>query len=216
MDITKIQQQKRRKSRYNIFVDNKYTFAITESDLLEQKLVKGPISIVELEKLKGIATAGILYEYSLEHEARRPHSLLEHKKYLYRKATQLQLDKTNLKRIIDNVIKKLVKSGYQSDEVFTTWFIEQRTKVSKPKGKSKIVAELFQKGIKRDIINNAINSLIDKDLEIKNAQLLADKKRLTLQNSHKKLTEGEIKEKITRFLISRGYEYNVIKYLQLI
>lgn len=216
MNITKIQKQKKRKNRYNIFVDNEYAFSINESDLLNERVIKGPIDKFSLEELHNKALIGILYEYSIEHEARRPHSLFEHKKYLYKKANAIEIPTEKRATLIDKAITKLVNSKYQSDELFTQWFIKQRINSSKPKGKSFITAELIKKGVSKEIIKNNIESMIDKDIEIKNAQSLANKKIHLLKNGRKKLSNDEIKQKTTQFLISRGYNYNVIKCLQLI
>jgi len=216
MEITKIQKQRKKNNRYNIFVDNKYVFSISGNDLLKTHIKKGPINKEKLQKVQDIASIGTLYEYSLIYEAIRLHSLLEHKNYLYKKAQHLDIEKEKRNKYIKKALDKLIENGYQDDKNFTTWFIEQRIKSPKPKGTISIKKELQKKGISPDLIKECTESLIDIETETQNAQILANKKIHQLQNSRNKLSDKEIREKVTRYLLSRGYAYNVIKCLQLI
>ncbi len=215
MELTKIQRQKTRKSRYNIFVNYKYAFSITEADLIREKVVTGPIDETLLEKLKENALVGILYEYAIEHETRRPHSLVEHKRYLYKKAKTLIPSNDIGEKYIKLALEKLINNGYQNDNTFSEWLIKQRQTSARPKGKTAIIAELRTKGVSNEIIQKTISTITDEQ-EIENAQKLADKKKKQLLSINGTLTKVELRNKLTKFLLSRGYSYNMIKCIQLI
>lgn len=56
-------------------------------------------------------------------------------------------------KLIKKVIDRLIKENLLNDQEFTSWWIDQRTRF-KPKGNFALKAELFQKGVNRDIISS--------------------------------------------------------------
>lgn len=84
-------------------------------------------------------------------------------------------------------------------------FIKNKTKTQ---GKQKIKYALKNKGVSEEIIEEELSNL-DMKKEKENANILALKKyNILIKRENDKY---KIKEKIIRFLISRGYNYEVAK-----
>ena len=106
-------------------------------------------------------------------------------------------------KIIDSIINKLKKHKFLNDEEFAKWWIEQRTAVN-PKPQRIIKMELRQKGIPDNIIQNS-DFGIQNDEEV--ARRLAEKR----MQKYKDLPRQKIFEKLGRYLVSKGFDYDTIK-----
>ena len=74
MKITKIGRQKK-SSRLNIYVDKKYSFSLTESQVLEHGIKKDKeLSDKNVDRLKKLSDEGKIYERLLAKACRRSHS----------------------------------------------------------------------------------------------------------------------------------------------
>lgn len=106
-------------------------------------------------------------------------------------------------KIIESIIKKLKENKFINDEEFVKWWIEQRTRI-KPRASRLIKFELKQKGISDELIQNS-------ELRIKNdfekAMVLAEKRMPRYKNEEPK----KVYEKMSRFLASKGFDYDIIK-----
>jgi len=137
------------------------------------------------------------YNRALNSLSFRPRSEKELRDYLEKK----KCDDLSIQRIIEN----LKEHKFLNDEEFVAWWIEQRT-IVKPKAARIIKFELKQKGISKELIEEAFEKDLSSDLEkakalikkrIKRYQGVADKKK--------------IYEKLGRFLASKGFDYEIIK-----
>lgn len=77
--------------------------------------------------------------------------------------------------VINQVIVKLTDLDLLNDLKFAQWWVEQRVNAS-PRGNRALSAELFQKGLSRDIINQVLLSF---EAEIALAEKLPPNKRLS-------------------------------------
>ncbi|MEG2338383.1 MAG: regulatory protein RecX [Clostridium sp.] len=102
--------------------------------------------------------------------------------------------------VIEYVIEKLHNYNFINDEKYA---INQTTYLEKYKkqGKNKIIYSLKQKGISKNIIDNLD---FDEEIEFNSAKSLLEKKLKTLENDPKK------KEKIYRYLCSRGFSSSIV------
>lgn len=139
----------------------------------------------------------------------RPRSEKEIKDYLIKKSSSAKTpkiqDKTGLESVINSVIQKLKEQKFINDEDFVKWWVEQRTLI-RPKASRVIKFELKQKGIAKDLIENAFENPKASDLE---------KARAIFQKNIKKYSRFGDKrkayEKMGRFLASKGFDYDIIK-----
>ncbi|MEK6647417.1 MAG: regulatory protein RecX [Candidatus Firestonebacteria bacterium] len=106
----------------------------------------------------------------------------------------------------EEVINRLKTVELIDDDKFAKSWIKNRL-IGKPRGKNLIKQELYQKGIKKEIIESSINEIYLKETEEELAFKLAQKKAV----SYSKLDKTKAKYKLYRFLIGRGFESELIE-----
>ena len=108
MKITSIKQQIKRVDRYSIFVDDKYSFSLSESALLDSQLVRGQeLTAKQVAEYKQLSNDDKLYNQALRYVAMRPRSRWEAGFYLERKQAPPALS--------ENILNKLSNIGMLDD-----------------------------------------------------------------------------------------------------
>lgn len=95
--------------------------------------------------------------------------------------------------------------GLVDDDLYIKFFVEDSFRI-KNKGARKIVYELKQRGIDDDKINEAIEEASDMQYDA-----LKEAYERKLEATKSETDEYKRKNKIIRFLISRGFDYSDIK-----
>ena len=116
------------------------------------------------------------------------------------------LKKGYTKETIDRTLQSMQTGNYLNDEQFTKAYIDERLKRKKI-GINKLKAELFKRGIARNIIEQNLSG-IDSELSYENALSLAQRKTELLIK--KGIEPNKIKQKVFAFLSSRGYDSETI------
>lgn len=204
MIITSISAQVRDKNRVNISVDGKYRFSLDVYQLVDLGIKVGKeYDESELVALEQESQFGKVYARALEYCLSRPHSVREVKDYLYRK-TIPKRDKTGKLKpgvplnVCDRVLDRLIEKAYVDDVKFAEFWVENRS-VSKGASQRKLIAELRQKGISSQIINNVIDeSERNDENEIKK---IISKKRAHYSDD----------QKFISYLARLGFDYDDIK-----
>lgn len=196
--ITKIEVGKRNKERVNIYIDNEYAFSISAELVYKENIkVKDEINVERLKKLA-----------DEDNYIKCKNSALKIIERTYKSEKELR-DKLVLKGYDDHIIKRTInflrEYNLLNDTNYAKMYVKDR---SRNQGKNKIKYKLIQKGIDENIIEEELNK-IDKD-EIKEvAYEMALKKYRVLskrENDNYKLTQ-----KLYRFLMGKGYDYDLIK-----
>lgn len=96
--------------------------------------------------------------------------------------------------------------NYLDDLKFSREFIEQTLR-KKPAGKVKLKNDLYQKGVEKEVIDQALTEFYPEDESFDLALQAADKKMRMLK------TKPEVKQKrsLISFLQGRGFKWDVIK-----
>lgn len=196
--ITEISVQKKNKNRCNIYIDNVFAFGVSNELIYKENLKVG--MIVDEEKLKKIA-----YEENLINCKETSLKIIERSYKTKKEMTKKLLEKGYSLEEINETLKFLEEYNFINDESYTKAFINDRTKTQ---GKQKIKYALKNKGISDEIIEEELSKL-DMEKEKENANILALKKYNILIK--RESDKYKLKEKIIRFLISRGYNYEVAK-----
>lgn len=190
MQITKLTKQINSPDRVNIFIDGAYEFSLTLDEVLEHKIKVGKeLDAQDLKILKKVSDDGKLKARTLEWLLARPRAYKELKDYLHKK----KLDKEQIIKFCEYFTER----GYQNDEQFAKWWVDQR--VRKNKSDLSIIAELKQKGISEDVIANVLQ------LQVSNSDRLKD-----LIVSKKLINKYPDKPKLIRYLASKGFTYSDI------
>src|SRR6266498_5520981 len=104
MKITAIKAQVRNPERVSIYVDGKYSFSLTQSQLLEHRLHSGlEVAEEELTKLKYASDYGKILERVMNFIMIRPRSAREVRDYLWRKEAEPELAASVMRYLRDRV-----------------------------------------------------------------------------------------------------------------
>lgn len=220
MRVTKIQQQLQRKDRYSIYVDEKYSFSLSDYQLVGSGLrVGAEYSAAELDALVQESQFGKAYERALNYVMIRPRSKKEIREYLVRTflypkpkvyknkqgervVKKQEVNKQGAQAMIERVMERLEEKGYINDERFASAWVASRQLIKKP-SKRKLQQELTTKGIATEII--AILLQNQEETEHENLKTLIAKKR--------RLTRYQDTTKLTQYLLRQGFRYDDIKEL---
>ena len=196
--ITEISVQKKNKNRCNIYIDNVFAFGVSNELIYKENLKVG--MMVDEEKLKKIA-----YEENLINCKETALKIIERSYKTKKEMIKRLLEKGYALEEVNETLKFLEEYNFINDESYTKAFINDRTKTQ---GKQKIKYALKNKGVSDEIIEEELSKL-DMEKEKENANILALKKYSILIK--RESDKYKLKEKIIRFLISRGYNYEVAK-----
>lgn len=193
MKITDIKQQVKRKDRYSIFVDDKYSFALSESGLISSGIKIGlELSDVELSKLKQEAVEDKGIYRVLDLISRRPRSEGEIIDYLKRKKYE--------KEEITKILERLSAKGYINDEDFARRWVENR-RLLKSISRRKLQLELRQKKVSGDLIDKVLQT--NETDEVETIKELIKKKRTS--------SRYQDSQKLMQSLARQGFNYSDIK-----
>ena len=193
--ISQISPQKTQK-RVNIYLDGKFAFGLDVDNFVKSSLTVGQeLTDQQVEELVFKNEFQKFYDRVVRFIAVRPRSQKEITDYLKRKKTP--------EKLVEKIVGRLAEGGLIDDEAFARWWIEQRV-TFRPKGKRALLAELGQKGIDREISERIIGEEID---EMALAQKAAEKKLRVLKN----LPAPELRQKMTNFLLTRGFSWETVK-----
>ncbi len=210
MKITSVEPQKKNPHRFNIFLDGQFAFGADEDLVVERRLVVGKeINKDDMEKLLSEAEVGKLVErvYGLLNvRYRSEREIRDYLKNLSFKRKLKEQDELS-EVVVEALIEKLKIRDLINDVRFAREWVEARRK-SKKKGINALKAELFQKGINREIVDEVIGA--DKTDEMSEENLAKEslEKKLRIWKS---LPEAEFKQKAIQFLMRRGFNYDIAK-----
>jgi regulatory protein len=170
---------------YEVFVHN----YIVKNDVVSAERKLELEKIIELYKIK---------QSSFRYLSGRNHSRYE----LYLKL----LKKKYNKQFILNTLDELEQNKFIDDKEFAKDYFS--IQVKKKRGLLKIKADLFKKGVKREIIEEVV-SISENETEFLNsAKILADRKLEQLKKRN--IEQIKMKQKIFQYLAGRGFTTDLI------
>lgn len=196
--ITKIEVQKRNKERVNLFLDDEYAFSIS-TELVYKEGLKVNL-IVDIEKLKDLAEKEEMIR--CKNSAIR---IIERNHKTEKEIRNKLIEKGYNENTINNAIDFLKRYNFLNDNTYTKMYVRDKLN---SQGSNKIKYALMKKGISREMIEEELEN-IDKDDEKKVAMELAKKKLTSIKKSEN--DKYKISGKLYRFLISKGYNYDIVK-----
>ena len=191
--ITKIEVGKRNKERVNIYIDEEYAFSISAELIYKENIkVKDKIDVDSLKKLadednyikcKNTALKTIERTYKSEKELAQKLALKGYDDH-----------------IINRTINFMKEYNLLNDNNYATMYVKDK---SRNIGKKKIKYSLLQKGIESELekINNDEVKAIVYEMALKKYKVFSKR-----ENDNYKLTQ-----KLYRFLMGKGYDYDLIK-----
>lgn len=198
MRITAIKAQVKNTERVSVYLDGKYSFSLSQNQLLEFKIHSGmELSEQELEDLKKASDYGKLLERTMNYVMIRPRSIREVRDYLWRKKADPEM--------ADKIVTKLESRGYLGDASFARSWVRAR-QLTKPVSKRRLTAELIQKGVTSDLIQQALGG----DDESEDAYDETEALR-TIIIKKRKQARYQDEQKLMQYLARQGFGYDLIK-----
>lgn len=198
--ITKIEVQKRNKERVNIYIDNEYSFSLS-AELVYKEGLKANEKI-DVEKIESIAKE--------DNYLKCKNAALRIVEKSYKSEKELK-DKLLLKgydnSTIDKTLNFLKEYNFLSDTNYVKMYVKDRSRLQ---GKKKIKYDLIKKGINDNLIEKEISS-IDEEEEREVAYNMGLKKYNVL--SKRESDKYKLSQKLYRFLLSKGYDYDIVSYV---
>ena len=195
--ITKIEAQKRKEDRVNIYVDEKFFMAIYKELVFTFNLKKG--DNIDEEYLKKI----LKDEMFLKGKNKALNILS--KASQSEKKIREKLNEDFEEDTEGDVIDFLKKYNFINDGELASKIVNTNVNLNKY-GKNKIKQNLYNKGIEKSAIDEAISE-IDYDAEFENALYLAQTRYDRVQNEDPKKAYA----KIANHLAYKGFNYDIIK-----
>ncbi|MCA9923721.1 MAG: RecX family transcriptional regulator [Anaerolineales bacterium] len=191
--VTALTRQKRNPDRINVFLDETFAFGLAEiaAARLQIGQMLSPEEIAELkrqdsfEKAKQSAFKLISY---------RPRSVAEVARNLREKSYD--------EAVVSEVIARMQELQLLDDHAFALYWIEQR-ETFKPRSFMALRQELMQKGISRDIIDEALANVDETAV----AHKAAAKRIARWQH----LPADQLRDKMGGYLQRRGFGYGIIR-----
>lgn len=192
MEITKLEIQKNNKDRVNLYLDEKYYSGISLELVIREHLKVGldideehlENLILEDEKGKALAKA-IKYIGTNLKTAKQLRDYLSKKDYN--------------RNTINYVLDKLMEYNYLDDENYARAYV---LTYSTKYGKLKLKSQLKSKGVSDEIIDKYLDTASGDSIE-----------RVALKYMKNKEFTYDNCQKLSRFLYSRGYEFDEINSL---
>jgi len=191
--ITAIKQQLKLQNRYSIYVDEKYSFSLSEGALLDQKIYSGQeVSAAELEAFKDTSKLDKAYGLTLAYVARRLRSEWELRDYFRRKEVDEDAG--------EQILERLRGFDYVSDLNFARSWVDNRRAI-KSVSRRRLTQELHQKHVPDDVVRQVLEA--DETTDIDTLRQLVEKKR--------RQTRYQDPMKLMQYLARQGYKYDDIK-----
>lgn len=199
MKITKIEKQKKRSNRYNIYLDGEYAFGLYDDTILKY----------------GLRTNDDLSQEKIE-EIRKEDEYIfgknvAYKLLSYRQRSEKEIkNKLREKKIQTNSIEKVIihlkELKYLDDELFSKMYLQNQL-FNKPAGKRLLEMKMLEKGISKEIAEKIIKENYKEEDELISAKLVISKYKKRIKTNDEK----EIKRKCFQYLISRGFGFDIAK-----
>ena len=193
--ITSLVVQKRNKSRVNVFIDGEFAFGLSAIKAIElrkgQQLTEDDIARLKYED--GLETA---YERALNFLSYRPRSVREVRQRLQSK------DRDLTEEILDKVVARLERAGLLDDTEFAHFWVSNREEF-KPRSARMLRYELYQKGVRDEHIDAALEAFDEDDAALRAAQAHV--------RSWREQDEQRFNKRLGDFLARRGFNYDTAR-----
>jgi len=190
--ITAIEPQARNRDRFNVFVDGEWVTGVHAEVAAASGLRVG--QVISGDQLQALSQA--------EETRKVRESALRLLGYRARSRAELRqrlLQKSYESGVVEEVLAALDRCGLINDTEFSEAWVRSRTG-SRPQGRNRIAAELRQKGVARDVIDEALKS-VDPDTEMDLALAVGRRKMEQLRDEDLYAA----RRKLGSLLLRRGF-----------
>ncbi len=195
--VTALTRQRRDPERMNIFLDGAFAFGLGVEVVLREGLAVGDeLDAAAVSRLRSLDESGKATSAALALLARRPRSEREVRHRLRQKGYG--------DAAIDDAIGRLEGWGYLDDAAFARFWVENRV-ANKPRGERLMAQELWQKGVARPVVQEAIAAA---EIDETEAALSVAGAKL---RSYRDLDPMVARRRLAAYLARRGFGYDVVR-----
>ena len=196
-EITMIQVQKRRKDRFNIYLDGEYAFPISEAVLIKTGLYKGMTLTKERqEAIEEENSQYLAYTIAVDYLSYGLRSEKEVRQKLLDNEIEMRYIHTTLERLRDQM--------YINDQIYGESYTRTAANINR-KGPRQIAQDLKAKGLDDEIISHSLMEYPDNQ-QLENAQYLAEK----AMNKQSRTSSKDAQMKVRLHLQQKGYPKEII------
>jgi regulatory protein len=191
--VTALRIQKHHPNRVNVYLDNEFSFGLSRITAAWLQ-VGQELSPSKIAKLQADDEREMAYILALRFLDYRPRSRAE---------VRRNLEKHDISAdVINDVFKRLERSGLVNDERFAQDWVENRSEF-RPRSRRALAYELHQRGLDDNAIRKALEGL--------NEDALAYQAAIKQSRRLEGLPMRDFNNKLGSFLARRGFSYEVIK-----
>ncbi len=195
--VTALTRQRRDPERINIFLDGGFAFGLGVEVVLREGLTVGEdLDAAAVSRLRSLDESGKATSAALALLARRPRSEREVRDRLRQKGYGAP--------VIDDAIGRLEGWGYLDDAAFARFWVENRV-ANKPRGERLMAQELWQKGVARPVVQEAIAAA---EIDESDAALSVARAKL---RSYRDLDPAVARRRLAAYLARRGFGYDIVR-----
>ncbi len=191
--VTALRIQKHHPNRVNVYLDNEFSFGLSRITAAWLQ-VGQELSPTKIAKLQAEDQREVAYMQALRFLDYRPRSRAEVRRNLEKHAIPPE--------VINDVFKRLERSGLVNDERFAQDWVENRSEF-RPRSRRALAFELHQRGLDDIAIRKALEGL--------NEEALAYQAAAKQARRYEGLPLRDFNNKLGSFLARRGFSYEVIK-----
>ena len=196
--ITKISENKKNSNRVSIYADEEFLLSCDKELIFKRGLVKG--MKIDTDLLLEIAKEDTFIR-ARETALRSLERTMKTEEEIQKKLLEKEFDDDTIAR----VISLLKEYNLLNDARYAELYLKEKLR---SRGQKKAKFELLHKGVDKEVLNEALDSLKDSSLEEETCFKLAKKKYDQL--SKREQDPFKLKSKLYTFLAGKGYEYELI------
>ena len=201
MLVTRIQKIRRQRNRYEIFLDEKPAFQVSESVVAKTGLFTGKhLDEEAVEKIVTADSRDRAHQIAVNFISYRPRSSKEIIDKLSRKGFAEDL--------IRAVVDKLRELLLINDIEFARMFLRDKLR-GKPMGRALLRRKLHEKGISYQSIEHILNECITEENEQEAAKTLATRKLKMSRTRLSKLDPAVRQKRLADYLLNRGFSVEI-------
>ncbi len=198
--ITKIEPQKRRKSRFSVFVDDVYAFSLDADLLVSSGIAEGDeVDDARLAELRREGERRYALERAYRLLAARDRSEAEMRQRLQ----QIGFDEET----VEHTLGVLRRQKYLDDRAFAERFARSQLAV-RPVGRRELQRRLREKGIHEDLLAEVLSAVYPESEEEELARREAVRR---LRRYRNETDRRRVRSRIASFLARRGFEWPVVQ-----
>jgi len=191
--ITAITAQKRQPQRVNIFLDGEFAFGLAR--IVAAWLQVGQeLSDEEIARLRAADAREQAYQRALRYVGYRPRTEAEIRRYLVKRKVA--------EEDIEAVLIRLRDLKMVDDTAFARAWVEDRV-LFRPRGRRALRAEMRQKGLAEDTIDQTLENIDEAALAYQAACKGARR--------YRNLDWSAFRQKMSAYLARRGFPYEIVR-----